>query len=67
MWIRNGRTLGTKWYDLGTKWYGLGLGYENGMGRERMDTKSTARRRRKSHMMHIIAQTKFILQSIEDN
>ena len=24
MWVRNGMTLGTKWYDLGTKWYGLG-------------------------------------------
>ena len=38
MWIRNGMTLGTKWYDV--------LGYEvvwlwvrNGMGRERMGTK----------------------------
>ena len=33
MWVRNGMTLGTKWYDLGTKWYDLGtkwygLGYE---------------------------------------
>ena len=24
MWVRNGMTLGTKWYDLGMKWYGLG-------------------------------------------
>ena len=24
MWVRNGMTLGTKWYDLGTKWYGRG-------------------------------------------
>ena len=26
MWVRNGMTLGMKWYDLGlgTKWYGLG-------------------------------------------
>ena len=24
MWVRNGMTLGTKWYDWGTKWYGLG-------------------------------------------
>ena len=22
MWVRNGMTLGTKWYDFGTKWYG---------------------------------------------
>ena len=33
MWVRNGMTLGTKWYDLGTalgtKWYGTRAhGYE---------------------------------------
>ena len=40
MWVRNGMTLGTKWYDLGTKWYGnLWPWVRNGMGRERMGTK----------------------------
>ena len=40
MWVRNGMTLGKKWYDLGTKWYGnLWPWVRNGMGRERMGTK----------------------------